>query len=265
MSLHGQVFANDPEKGASGISARSRLSRITGYLKQDIRLQHADLVLLVCGFISGLCDSGTFNAWSCFVSMQTGNTIFLGLGASGLPLTKSYGWLRSLIAIISFLVGCFSFSLMRHVIPRSRGMLSVSFVSQGLCLTIAAVLVQVKVVPDTADGSDSMKVLIPLVFLGFQAGGQVWTSEVLGFKEIPTTVLTSVFFGLASDVKFISGLRENPARNRRLGAVCALLLGAISGGWLCQSRAGIPVVFFVAAGLKYFIATAWLVWSAHSA
>ncbi|EXJ83323.1 hypothetical protein A1O1_06944, partial [Capronia coronata CBS 617.96] len=192
-----------------------------------------------------------------------GNTIFLGLGASGLPVTKPYGWLRSLVAIISFTVGCFSFSLMRNSRPRSRGMLSLLFMIQGALLTVAAVLVQTKVVPDTSEGSESMKVLIALVFLGFQAGGQVWASEVLGFKEIPTTVLTSVYFGLASDVRFLHGLSKNPSRNRRLGAICALLLGAISGGWLSRSRAGIPGVFFVAAGVKFIISAAWLTWSAH--
>ena len=123
-------------------------------------------------------------------------------------------------------------------------------------------LVQTNVVPDVVEGSTSMKVLIPIVFLGLQAGGQVWTSEVLGFKEIPTTVLTSVYFGLAADAKFLQSLNANAPRNRRIGAVCALLLGAISGGWLSRSRAGIPLVFFVAAGLKYAVSVAWLCWPA---
>merc|ERR1711939_1105631 len=29
----------------------------------------------MCSFLSGLCDSGAFNAWSCFVCMQTGTSI----------------------------------------------------------------------------------------------------------------------------------------------------------------------------------------------
>lgn len=140
--------------------------------------------------------------------------------------------------------------------------MSTSFLVQGSCLAVAAVLVQAKVVPDAVKDSESMMVLIPLVFLGFQAGGQVWTGEVLGFKEIPTTVLTSVYFGLASDVKFLQGLKMNLPRNRRLIAVAALLLGAISGGWLSRSRGGIPSVFFVAAGLKFCISGTWMLWPA---
>ncbi|KAH8897304.1 hypothetical protein GQ53DRAFT_887603 [Thozetella sp. PMI_491] len=252
----------------------SRPVRLLQYLGQDVCRRHSELVLLICSFISGLCDSGSFNAWSCFVSMQTGrlpgdilplgNTIFLGLGAAGLPITKPYGWLRSLIAILAFLLGCFLFSRMRNVRPRSRKMLALSFLIQASCLTLAAVLVQVKLVPDETSSSDSMMVLIPLVFLGLQGGGQVWTSEVLGFKEIPTTVLTSVYLGLAADAKFLESLKMNPSRNRRLGAVSALLLGAVVGGWLSRSRVGIPAVFFVAAGLKYAISAAWLFWPADS-
>jgi hypothetical protein len=64
---------SDLEKGdASNPSRRSRLST---YLKQDICRRHSDLILLACSFISGLCDSGAFNAWSCFVSMQTGMSL----------------------------------------------------------------------------------------------------------------------------------------------------------------------------------------------
>jgi uncharacterized membrane protein YoaK (UPF0700 family) len=263
MSLSSVVFEADPEKNGSVVVTQSKRSRLIKHWRQDIRLKHSDIILLMCSFLSGLCDSGAFNAWSCFVCMQTGNTIFLGLGAAGLPISKPYGWLRSLIAILAFVVGCFVFSTSRNRNPRSRGTLATSFLVQGSCLVVAAVLVQAKVVPDAVKDSDSKMVLIPLVFLGFQAGGQVWTGDVLGFKEIPTTVLTSVYFGLASDVKFLQGLKTNLPRNRRLIAVCALLLGAVSGGWLSRSRGGIPSVFFVAAGLKFCISGIWMLWPAE--
>lgn len=41
---------------------------------RNIDLRHADLVFLVCYFVSGLLDSSAYNAWTCFVSMQTGKT-----------------------------------------------------------------------------------------------------------------------------------------------------------------------------------------------
>lgn len=44
---------------------------------KNIDLRHADLVFLGCYFVSGLLDSSAYNAWSCFVSMQTGESCSL--------------------------------------------------------------------------------------------------------------------------------------------------------------------------------------------
>jgi len=42
------------------------------HLKTDISLEYADLPIIATCVVSGLCDSSAYNAWSCFVSMQTG-------------------------------------------------------------------------------------------------------------------------------------------------------------------------------------------------
>ena len=39
------------------------------YLKTEITLEHADIPIIACCVVSGLCDSSAYNAWSCFVSM----------------------------------------------------------------------------------------------------------------------------------------------------------------------------------------------------
>lgn len=44
-----------------------------------VSLHHADLPLLACCFVSGLCDSVTFNATGTFASMQTGAPSSLSL------------------------------------------------------------------------------------------------------------------------------------------------------------------------------------------
>lgn len=54
---------------------KSNLGRIATYLKREISLQHADIPIIACCVVSGLCDSSAYNAWNCFVSMQTGMTI----------------------------------------------------------------------------------------------------------------------------------------------------------------------------------------------
>ncbi|OTB01059.1 hypothetical protein M426DRAFT_225329 [Hypoxylon sp. CI-4A] len=145
MQPNDRYSDHDLEKGVQ-VAAPTQ-NTLSTYLKQGISRRHSDVILLICSFISGSCDSGAFNAWSCFVSMQTGNTIFLGLGASGLPVTKPYGWLCSLVAIVAFLMGCFLFSRMRSYRPRSRAVLSASFFVQATFLTVAAVLVQTGLIP----------------------------------------------------------------------------------------------------------------------
>lgn len=110
-----------------------------------------------------------------------------------------------------------------------------------------------------------MRVLIPIALVGFQAGGQVVASNLLGFKELPTTVLTSVYSGLATDRRVMAGFKANPKRNRRVAAVVLLALGAISGGWLMKDkRAGMAVILWIATGLKFFIAGCWLFWRKES-
>jgi Protein of unknown function (DUF1275) len=44
------------------------------YLKEEVNGAHTSIFLLVSFFTSGLIDSVAFNAWSCFVGMQTGRT-----------------------------------------------------------------------------------------------------------------------------------------------------------------------------------------------
>ena len=48
------------------------LQRLHVYLTSDISTDHADLILLVGCFISGLIDGTIFNAYGTFISMQTG-------------------------------------------------------------------------------------------------------------------------------------------------------------------------------------------------
>lgn len=43
---------------------------------QSINPKHADLIALLLCFVTGLCDSSAYNAWTCFLAMQTGTPLF---------------------------------------------------------------------------------------------------------------------------------------------------------------------------------------------
>jgi hypothetical protein len=44
------------------------------HLRTEISIDHADIPIIACCLVSGLCDSSAYNAWTCFVSMQTGES-----------------------------------------------------------------------------------------------------------------------------------------------------------------------------------------------
>ncbi len=141
---------------------------------------------------------------------------------------------------------------------------------QGLCIFVAAALVQGGVAPEPEgvvleNGSTvSFIELLPLAFLAFQSGGQIVTSRLLGFNEVPTTVLTSVYCDLASDPKLLAPLKKNVKRNRRAAAVITLLIGGIVGGWLSRSSARMSSALWLGGAIKIAIAIGWTSWKAKN-
>lgn len=78
-------------------------------------------------------------------------------------------------------------------------------------------------------------------------------------------VLTSVYFDVASDPNLAAVPTTNLKRNRRIGSVVMLLVGAIVGGWLSRSSGGMQSALWMAAGFKMVIAFAWLAWKKEAA
>lgn len=107
-----------------------------------------------------------------------------------------------------------------------------------------------------------LRILIPLGLLAFQFGGQIVASRCLQIYEVPTNVLTSLYCDLLSDARLFA-LESNQKRDRRLAAIVLLIAGAVAGGWLQRSSAGMVVALWIAAGLKIAMAAAWLAWRAR--
>jgi uncharacterized membrane protein YoaK (UPF0700 family) len=204
------------------------------------------------------------------LTYEKGNTIFLGLGASSQPSGKPWGWLKSLLSITSFFIGSLLFSLYgRHVGPRRRSTLFTSFLFQAALIIIAVALLEADLIPHTEAESRALTggrlflELIPIALLAFQSAGSITSARALGYNEIPTVVLTSVYFDVASDPKLVQDVSGNVKRNRRVGGVVMLLLGAIVGGWLSKSSGGMESALWLSAGLKAVIGAGWLGWAAE--
>jgi len=243
----------------------ANLARLRLHLEGEVDTRWADIVMITCCFISGLMDSVSFNTWGCFVSMQTGNTIFVGLAASHEPVdSPSYSWARSLIAISCFLIGCLFFSNTgRYLHPLRRSALLLSFSVQSLFIFIAAAIVQSGVVADRPAAVIEERIhwlsVLPLGLLSFGMAGQIVASRFLGLNELPTVVLTSVYTDLVSDANLVAPLTHNVKRNRRFFAVVTLLVGSIIGGWMGKTS-GMAPVLWMAAGIKAIIAVSWAFW-----
>jgi len=232
---------------------------------EEVSANHADILILACCLCSGFTDSTVFNAYGTFVSMQTGNTIFVGLGASGQD-GKPYGWTESLLSIVTFALGCWVFAkFAMHFGVRKRGVLATSFFVQCSMIFIAAGLVEggavngkvpsdTKTVPDWAQ-------LAPIILLSFQAAGQIAAARNLSLNELPTVVITSLLYDLWSDPKLTAGITENVKRNRRVFGFLFELIGAIAGGWVSKATGGVQAALFIVAGIKAVIFISWMFWS----
>ncbi|KAL5611397.1 hypothetical protein BROUX41_000987 [Berkeleyomyces rouxiae] len=243
-------------------------------LSDEIDPRFSDIPVLACCAVTGLCDTVVFNAAGVFVGMQTGNTIFLALGAAHLPPLESQLWIKAIVSIGAFWAGCFCFGQFRHLGARRKSSLALNFLLQAIFILAVAIITQTGAVPQfrrnavsphvslhsTDNEHDTYIALLPVALLAFQFGGQVVSSRTLGFNEVPTSVLTSLYCDLLSDPKLFAPLGKNDKRNRRIYAMVLLLVGGIVGSWLQRSSGGMPPSIWMAGGLKIVMAVAWLFW-----
>ncbi|KAL4725685.1 hypothetical protein ACLX1H_007836 [Fusarium chlamydosporum] len=242
--------SDNPEAGPKGGSSPSVQRRFAA----DIDTKWGDILLLVCFFVAGLVDSAAFNMYGCFVSMQTGNTIFVGLGVSHQPENlPGKAWSRCFVAIVCFAFGALFFSSFhRHFGPQKRWVLITSFFVQSILTGLVALLATTGAVYNHPHGRSTVHEngwiiervqnsfpasdYAAISILAFQSAGQIVASRVLKYNAMPTVVLTSLYCDMMSDAKlFTAPLTDNADRNRRaLGAVL-LFVGAVCGGFLSKS------------------------------
>ncbi|TDZ30797.1 hypothetical protein C8035_v002421 [Colletotrichum spinosum] len=254
---HTHADEEQPLLGSSKPPSKSLRRKLT----TDVQRDWADLVLLACYIITGLLDSSSISIWGSFVSMQTGNTVYIGLGLAA-P-TESTRWIKSLTSLASFCLGSFLFSRFHRLFsPKRRWVLCASFALQTLlCVAAAAVLT----FGPQATGKDEIawNVLVPIALIAFQSCGQAVVSRALRYNALTSVVLTSIYCDLFSDAELFAV--RNAERNRRVGAPVLLLLGAVCGGLFAHSSVGIAGALWTAAVMKLAIVVAWFFWPGEPA
>ncbi|GAB7364505.1 hypothetical protein MBLNU230_g5314t1 [Neophaeotheca triangularis] len=279
QNSYGATIPNslDEEAAHQKSLALSRLARLKTHLNTSITPSWTDLILVTCFFIAGLVDSGAYNAYETFTSMQTGNTVFAALGVSDLPVSAPKGaYLKSLTSIFSFIAGAMLFGTAhRYFGGRKRWVLMCSFGLQAAAVIVAAEMVRVGKSSDSPVKRPSLLLmgregedfpgfplidLVPIGLLSFQASGKVTLSRVVGFTALPAVVLTTLFNDLASDPFLTAGLFSNVQRNRRAGSVAMYLGGAILGGWFARSQFGFVGALWTSAIVQFVIMILWVFW-----
>lgn len=228
--------------------------RLLTYLKQEVSPRRGDLVLLLCYVITGLLDSSAFFIWGSFVSMQTGNTVYLGLGLAQADPDRR--WVKSGLSIASFCVGSYFFGAFYQFCgpsARRRWALCASFLFQALLVGIAAVIVTLH--RHHHHSTEEWRVLVPLCLVAFQSSGQAVTSRILECRGLTSVVLTSVYCDL-----FSNPIGLNIEQRRRAAAILCLGLGTMLGGLWAKSPTGLSGALWTAVALKGGIGGAWMVW-----
>ncbi|RSL68940.1 hypothetical protein CEP54_002542 [Fusarium duplospermum] len=274
--------SDNPEAGSKeSVPTSSSISR---RFTAEVDVRWGDILLLVCFFVAGLVDSAAFNLYGCFVSMQTGNTIFVGLGVSGQPENlPGKAWSRCFLAIIFFAIGALFFSnFHRYFGPQKRWVLVASFFIQAILTGLVALLATTGAVRNSPndrttthkDGWIIERVrndfpysdYASIILLAFQSAGQIVASRVLKYNSMPTVVLTSLYCDMMSDAKlFTSPITDNADRNRRATGAVLLFAGAVSGGFLSKSWVGFAGALWIAAFLKLCISFSWALWKPKAA
>lgn len=231
--------------------------RMKKHFTCDVSKSWADAVLLFCYIITGLLDSSAVFIWGSFVSMQTGNTVYLGLGI--IAPSEGIRWIKALTSIAFFCFGSFVFARFhRYFSPRKRWVLIASYSFQLLCIVVAAVIVTLKHETKEEIG---WRVLVPIAIVAFQSSGQAVTSRALQYAGLTSVVLTSNYCDLFSDPNLFK--LSNVERNRRIAAPALLLLGACLGGVWAHSSVGLAGALWTAVALKAVAVVAWVLWAAE--
>ncbi|KOS17886.1 hypothetical protein ESCO_002422 [Escovopsis weberi] len=239
-------------------------ARLRRRMMAEVSATRADMVLIFCYMITGLLDSASTMVWGAFVSMQTGNTVFVGLGLASLAHPPVSARLyRSGISLLSFCLGSFLFARFHRLFsPKRRWVLCASFAAQAALVAAAALIVGGA--PSAAHGDPAAHdwtVLAPLALIALQSCGQAVVSRALKHNALTSVVLTSIYCDLFSDqALFAPGNRE---RDRRAAAPVSLLLGAVVGGLVSHTAAGITGVLWIAVALKSMIVVIWALWPAE--
>lgn len=201
-------------------------------------------LLLLISATTGLVDAvSVLGLGKVFTANMTGNIVFLGFALAGAP---GFSWPVYISALAFFFAGAgIGGRVCKIQAPRGRRRwLLWAGAIEAVLLGLAAICA---FVAGAAPGETAVLAMIALTAaaMGFRNA----TVRQLKVADLTTTVLTLTIAGLAADSPAASG-GVNPNIHRRIGAVLAILTGALVGALLVL-QAGLALPLTLAAVITF--------------
>jgi uncharacterized membrane protein YoaK (UPF0700 family) len=187
--------------------------------------------LLTLTFVTGIVDAVSFLALGqAFAAMQTGNVIFLGLGAAG---TGGLDVLTPAVSIGAFLLGGILAALFTGRLRAGGRTPSLA----GAIAVEAAILAAVAILLGLTDpAARSFLATFALALLALAMGLRNTMVRNLGDADLASTVLNLTLTVLTPDG---AGVASGENLGRRALAIAALVAGAVCGALLAKTDAGL--------------------------
>ena len=183
-------------------------------------------LLLLLSATTGLIDAvSVMGLGKVFTANMTGNVAFLGFAVAGAP---GFSWPLYVVALLFFAGGAGLGGWMgkTHAPHSRRCWLLWAGTIEAILLGLAAACALVGGIP-----LGRTALLAAIAFTATAMGCRNATVRQLKVADLTTTVLTMTITGLAADFSAAGGGNNSNIR-RRLGAVLAILIGALLGGLL---------------------------------
>jgi uncharacterized membrane protein YoaK (UPF0700 family) len=184
-------------------------------------------VLSVLTVTTGLVDAvSVLGLGRVFTANMTGNVVFLGFAAVGIP---GFSVARAVVSLVAFVVGAMLGGRLGVAMAgraRRRWLLTVAVVEAGLFFVAAWVAIGYDIVAFTPTPTLYTLIVLTAVAMGLRNA----TVRRLAVPDLTTTVLTLTLTGIAVDSTLAGG--RNPRVGRRFAAMLAIFAGSAVGAVL---------------------------------
>lgn len=233
---------NSNDNSSSSSHSASREFKL--YATHKIARRWYTPYLICISFITGLIDATTILGLDgIFVANQTGNLIYLACGIGDPHLRAVI--VRAAVSLATYCLGGFLGSRIANT-SLIKGLNTRLWMTLSSIILVGLLVLSTALLWTDAITTRNHSYLAAVAILGLGIGIQVVTSRGLGVSEISSNVLTGTFTDLFGDMNLFA--LHNEKRNRRIGAILSMFLGALVGAFAAAyGHPAIPLV--ISAGI----------------